>query len=109
MQARADTGDWGFPGGYMDFGESFAQTAVREFKEDAGFVGQPVRQLALLDQDLYTYPNGAQVQPINVLYLVELADTKNYPVKPSETAAVKYFSLAKQPPHLFNSQHQKMW
>ena len=36
LQERADTGDWGFPGGYMEFGESFEQTVKREFKEDAG-------------------------------------------------------------------------
>ena len=29
LQERADTGDWGFPGGYMDYGETFAQTLVR--------------------------------------------------------------------------------
>ena len=37
LQARADTGDWGFPGGYMEYGESFSDTVKREFKEDAGF------------------------------------------------------------------------
>lgn len=109
LQARADTGDWGFPGGYMEFGESFAQTAVREFKEDAGFMVQPVQRLALLDQDFYTYPNGDRVQPVNVLYLVKLVDQKRYPVKPTETTRVKYFDLNAQPPRLFNSQHEKMW
>ena len=45
LQARADTGDWGFPGGYMEYGEAFADTVKREFKEDAGFEIQPVKLL----------------------------------------------------------------
>ncbi len=53
LQERADTGDWGFPGGYMEFGESFEQTVKREFKEDAGIEIVPVKRLAILDQDLY--------------------------------------------------------
>ena len=50
LQERADTGDWGFPGGYMEFGESFEQTVKREFKEDAGIEIVPVKRLAILDQ-----------------------------------------------------------
>ena len=62
LQERADTGDWGFPGGYMEFGESFEQTVKREFKEDAGIEIVPVNRLAILDQDFYAYPNGDRVQ-----------------------------------------------
>ena len=65
LQARADTGDWGFPGGYMEYGESFSDTVKREFKEDAGFEITPVKLLKLQDQDFYTYPNGDQVQTVN--------------------------------------------
>ena len=70
LQERADTGDWGFPGGYMEFGETFEQTVVREFKEDAGIAVEPQRLLKILDHDAYTYPNGDVVQPVNAFYLV---------------------------------------
>jgi ADP-ribose pyrophosphatase YjhB (NUDIX family) len=33
---RTDNGLWAIPGGAQDFGESIAQTAVRETKEEAG-------------------------------------------------------------------------
>ena len=62
LQERADTGDWGFPGGYMEFGESFQDTVKREFKEDAGIEIEPVKLLKISDQKFYTYPNGDQVQ-----------------------------------------------
>lgn len=108
LQKRADTGNWGFPGGYMEFGESFQQTLVREFKEDAGLMVRPVKLLGILDQDIYQYPNGDPVQPVNAFYLVELADQRHYAVKPSETAGLKYYD-PDEPPRFFNHQHEKMW
>lgn len=109
LQERADTGDWGFPGGYMEFGESFEQTVKREFKEDAGIEIVPVNRLAILDQDFYTYPNGDRVQPINVFYLVEETSAKHYQPKVTETTTTKYFSLDEEPPRFFNGQHEQMW
>ncbi|MEY8442519.1 NUDIX hydrolase [Lactobacillaceae bacterium 24-114] len=109
LQARADTGDWGFPGGYMEYGESFMDTVKREFKEDAGFVITPVKLLAMQDQDFYTYPNGDEVQPVNAFFLVKLASNKKFSTKADETLRVQYFSLDKEPPHFFNKQHEEMW
>ena len=109
LQERADTGDWGFPGGYMEFGESFEQTVKREFKEDAGIEIVPVKRLAILDQDFYTYPNGDLVQPINAFYLVEETSAKHYQPKVTETTNTEYFSLYEEPPRFFNNQHEQMW
>lgn len=108
LQERADTGDWGFPGGYMEFGETFEQTVVREFKEDAGIAVEPQRLLKILDHDTYTYPNGDVVQPVNVFYLVRRTTARQYPIKPSETVRTRYFGLHESP-HFFNQQHAKMW
>lgn len=108
LQERADTGDWGFPGGYMEFGETFEQTVVREFKEDAGIAVEPQRLLKILDHDAYTYPNGDVVQPVNVFYLVRRTTARQYPTKPSETVRTRYFGLHESL-HFFNQQHAKMW
>ena len=108
LQERADTGDWGFPGGYMEFGETFEQTVVREFKEDAGIAVEPQRLLKILDHDTYTYPNGDVVQPVNAFYLVRRTTARQYPIKPSETVRTRYFGLHESP-HFFNQQHAEMW
>ena len=108
LQERADTGDWGFPGGYMEFGETFEQTVVREFKEDAGIAVEPQRLLKILDHDAYTYPNGDVVQPVNVFYLVRRTTARQYSTKPSETVRTRNFGLHESP-HFFNQQHAKMW
>lgn len=108
LQERADTGDWGFPGGYMEFGETFAQTVAREFMEDAGFAVTPVKLLRVFDHDFYTYPNGDRVQPISAFYLVKRKKEKAQQPKPSETIRLQYFAL-NQLPHFFNHQQLEMW
>ena len=89
LQERADTGDWGFPGGYMEFGETFSQTLI-------------------LDSDTYTYPNGDVVQPVNAFYLVRRTTDHQYLTKPSETVKTRYFGMHESP-HFFNQQHAEMW
>ena len=109
LQARADTGDWGFPGGYMEYGESFEETLKREFKEDAGYEVVPVRFLGILDHDFYTYPNGDEVQPINAIYLVKRVNDRQFTVKPTETTQVQYWDIKKAMPKMFNHQHEEIW
>lgn len=108
LQARADTGDWGFPGGYLDYGESFQTALVREFKEDAGWLVKPVKFLGILDQDFYTYPNGDRVQPINAVYVVTPQSQRQYSTKLTETVKTAFVSLDEDP-RFFNQQHEKIW
>ncbi|WP_267201406.1 NUDIX hydrolase [Limosilactobacillus kribbianus] len=109
LQERADTGNWSFPGGYMEFGESFVQTLVREFKEDAGVSVAPVRLIGMFDHDFYTYPNGDRVQPINAFYLVRRLDNATTLPKPSETVRLQYFALDRPAPRFFNQQNAEQW
>lgn len=108
LQERTDTGDWGFPGGYLAFGEGFKDALVREFQEDAGLVVQPLQLLQLSDQNHYTYPNGDQVQPINCFYLVKYVSGKLLQQATDETTQLAYFDLD-QPPTFFNAQHATMF
>lgn len=108
LQERTDTGNWGFPGGYMEFGESYADTVVREFKEDAGVVVAPVKLLKLSDSLTYSYPNGDAVQPINCFYLVRYSSGQLLTAKTNETTALRYVDMD-QPPTFFNAQHAEMF
>ena len=109
LQERADTGGWGFPGGYLEYGESYAKCVQREYLEDAVIHIKPVKLLALQDYDEYTYPNGDVVQPINAFYLVQATKQAPQAPKPSETLRTKYFALDQEPPRFFNAQHAQMW
>jgi ADP-ribose pyrophosphatase YjhB (NUDIX family) len=40
-----DAGTWGFAGGHVEFGETFAEAAVRELSEETGVIAAPVQVL----------------------------------------------------------------
>ncbi len=42
-------GRWGFPGGLLELGESLAEGAVRELKEETGVVATPLETLTAVD------------------------------------------------------------
>ncbi len=51
LNLRTDTHNWSLPGGYMEFGETFAETCVREYKEDSGVDVEIVKPLKIFDQE----------------------------------------------------------
>ncbi len=42
-------GRWGFPGGLLELGESVAEGAMRELKEETGVVAEPAGTLDVVD------------------------------------------------------------
>lgn len=108
LQERTDTGNWGFPGGYLEYKESYAAAVIREFKEDAGVSVVPSQLLKLSDTFQYEYLNGDQVQPINCFYLVKYVSGELLKIQTDETTRLKYFNLDR-PPVFFNRQHAEMF
>lgn len=70
LQHRSDNGYWGLPGGAMELGESFEETARREVFEETGLV---VGKLELFyvnsgREVYYRYPNGDEIYLAGVVY-----------------------------------------
>lgn len=70
LQLRSDTGKWGIPGGAMEPGESFEETARRELMEETGL---RLKRLKFLDvvagkEYYFRYPNGDEIHNAIVLY-----------------------------------------
>jgi ADP-ribose pyrophosphatase YjhB (NUDIX family) len=43
------TGRWGFPGGVLELGETVAQGAMRELREETGVIAEPAGPLTVID------------------------------------------------------------
>jgi len=69
LQQRDDPGQpWGLPGGAMELGETVAETAVRETREETGIDVELTDLLGVYSVDLHTYANGDVVQPVVVMF-----------------------------------------
>lgn len=97
MQRRADNGHWGMPGGGMDTGETLAQTAVRETREETGLEVAPVRLLAAGGGHDVLYPNGDRLFPVGAIFACRLMGGTPRP-DGHESTEVAFFARDQLPP-----------
>lgn len=73
MQLRTDYNMWGFPGGAMELGESFEETAIRELKEETNLDIDDMKLLKVLSgKDTYReYPNGDKLYDITGIFVIK--------------------------------------
>ena len=62
LQKRGDFNAWGFPGGAMEIGESAAETAIREIKEETGYDVEINELIGVYTKYFQSYPNGDKAQ-----------------------------------------------
>lgn len=72
MQLRTDYNQWGFPGGAMELGESFEETAIREFKEETDLDIIDLKMVKVLSgKNTYReYPNGDKLYDITAVFAI---------------------------------------
>lgn len=70
LQHRVDEDNWCIPGGVMELGETFEETAVRETLEETGLVVENLQLFGLYSGDscFVTYPNGDEVYSVQVIF-----------------------------------------
>jgi 8-oxo-dGTP pyrophosphatase MutT (NUDIX family) len=93
---RADTGNWGLPGGIIDPGEEPADAAVREIYEETGVIAVPESLVAVSVSGVVTYPNGDVVQYLEVLFRCR-ATAGTARVNDSESVEVGWHALDNLP------------
>jgi ADP-ribose pyrophosphatase YjhB (NUDIX family) len=90
---RTDSGLWAMPGGLVEIGETLADAAVRELREDTGLRGRIIRLLAVFDS--LRWDMRTKVQLYASVFLVE---AEAAPVSTTEARAVGFFASDDLPP-----------
>lgn len=106
FQERAG-GGWCLPGGYLEYGESYAEACRREMKEDTGLEVEIVRSLGLFDNYFMAYKNGDKLQNIGMLFLVRPIGGSLLQQRSDETWSLSYFDIDR-PPKLVFKQNEDM-
>lgn len=106
LQKRADCEKWGFLGGMVEFGESVAEAAIREVKEESGLDVEITSLYGVYSKYFAEFTNGDKAQPIVHIFKAkitggELIDQND------ETLELKFFDLSDVPP-MFCKQHQNI-
>jgi len=81
--------NWAFPKGSIEVGETPRQAAIREVREEAGVIGEPVRELGVLERE------GLKDEgPVWKVIHMFLFRTEEEELKPTESKHIaKWFSL----------------
>ncbi len=75
LQRRSDSGNWALPGGAMDIGETFAQSVIREVKEETGFDVRIERIVGIYSDPahVFAYDDGEVRQEFNICLACTIA------------------------------------
>jgi len=70
LQHRKDRDVWGIPGGVMEPGETFLETAVRETFEETGLIVEQLKLFGLYsgEEGFSEYPNGDKVFSVQIIF-----------------------------------------
>lgn len=92
FQFRADTREWGLPGGAMEPGESFLEAAERELYEETGLRAEHYEHLGTLSGEhlYFRYPNGDEAYNIIGVFLATNIDGDPQ-VNDEESLKLSYF------------------
>ena len=109
MELRTDYQSWGFPGGAMELGESFEETAKRELEEETGIVIDEMKLLEVMSgKDTYReYPNGDKLYDITAIFEVRRYHGK-LKIGDLESKELRWFSLKEIPENL-SPMTEKHW
>ncbi|MEO6110192.1 MAG: NUDIX hydrolase [Candidatus Saccharimonadales bacterium] len=105
MQQRMGShgeGTWSLPGGHLDFGESFEQTAIREVAEETGLQIKNIR-FGAVTNDLFEKENKHYV---TIWMLSDWAEGTETITEPEKCTAQGWFTFDELPEPLFLTWNQ---
>lgn len=86
---------WALPGGFVDYGESFEQAAVREALEETGL-------RVTLTEQFHTYSDPGRDPRMHTASTVFVGTAKGRPKGADDAARAEIFTLGNLPPLVFD-------
>ena len=102
LQLRRDTATWAPPSGGVEPGETVAECAAREVREEAGIDVVAEAIVAVLSGAQYqiTYPNGDQLAPVTTVFRCRPLDDSQPAVTDDESRDMRYFPVDNLPENM---------
>lgn len=91
LQKRGDDHFWGLPGGIMEIGETFEETAIRETFEETGYHIEIKSLVGSFHNFHKTWPGGDQAHIICTIFKAEIVGGEMI-IDGIETLDLKYFN-----------------
>jgi 8-oxo-dGTP diphosphatase len=92
-------GNWAFPGGHLEVGETIEDCAKRELKEETGIEPTKIKLIGIIN-DIRNIP-GQSRQYIRFVFLIEDFSGEVVNKEPDRCEGWKWFSLDKLPKPIF--------
>ena len=102
FQLRSDNGCWGLVGGLMELNETYAETAVREAKEETGLDVRLTAFLGIFHNHDMVWSNGDAAHVVGAYFTAEIAGGE---LRCDEESRELRFFDPKDPPEMFAVDH----
>ena len=109
LQLRRDTDTWAPPSGGVEPGETVAQCAIREIREETGIDILPEAIVAVLSGDEYnvTYSNGDRLATVTIVFRCRPLNAEIPRVNDDESQDIRYFKTDTLPANVM-PRHQSI-
>lgn len=108
LQKRLDLGLWGIPSGHVKIGETVAEAAIREVKEETNLDIRIKKLIGVYsdpESQVFAYPNGQVVHFITTCFLAEITGG-DLRCDTSESLEIKFFDRQNLPKDLLKMHPQ---
>lgn len=98
---KARAGQWGFPGGHVEFGESIIEAAKREILEETSLVANELKFIGAINQPSQVNSSGEKKHYLQMVFTSDDFDGELQNLEPEECEEWRWFEMDSLPENIF--------